>query len=258
MTVTTNLSLTEDLKKKDAFSMVLKLTALEIVYLHYPEKEWLRVYTDGYQVDETNIAGAAVHCKLFFQCATVGVNKSKFDRDTEAISLALQQLMYRLQAFAKVVILVDEKAAIQAVSSNSQPKSKEINNIKEALKHLQAFKKMVIFQWVPSHVGLEGNVIADKLARKGTTLHTKETPSQADSMKKLLNHKIATKYKQEADALAITKKWRDFHKTWAEYKGKPRKKAVANFGLKTGHDSFAAHLKKIGIYVASECTICQT
>ena len=32
---------------------------------------------------------------------------------------------------------------------------------------------------------------------------------------------------------------------------------VANFRLKTGHDCLAAHLRKIGIYESSECTICQ-
>jgi ribonuclease HI len=53
--------------------------------------------------------------------------------------------------------------------SNSQPKSKKINDIKQALKQPQAFKIMVIFQWVPSHVRLYGNEIADKLAKKGTT-----------------------------------------------------------------------------------------
>lgn len=34
--------------------------------------------------------------------------------------------------------------------------------------------------------------------------------------KKLLNHKIAMKYKQEAGKLATTKKWREIHKIWAE------------------------------------------
>jgi len=53
--------------------------------------------------------------------------------EIEAISLVLQQLIYRLQAFEKVFILKDSKAAIQAVSSNSQPKSKKTNNIKEAV-----------------------------------------------------------------------------------------------------------------------------
>jgi ribonuclease HI len=43
----------------------------------------------------------------------------------------------------------------------SQPKSKKINYIKQVLKHLQAFKKIVVFQWVSSHVGLEGNETAN-------------------------------------------------------------------------------------------------
>jgi len=65
------------------------------------------------------------------------------------------------------------------------------------------------------------------------------------------------KFKQEANELAATKKQIDIHKIWAEYKGKPRKEVVANFRLKTGHDRLAAHLRKIGIYESSECTICQ-
>jgi hypothetical protein len=37
MPVTTNPSLTEDLKKKDTSPMVLKLTVLEMTDLHYPQ-----------------------------------------------------------------------------------------------------------------------------------------------------------------------------------------------------------------------------
>jgi hypothetical protein len=86
---------------------------------------------------------------------------------------------------------------------------------------------------VPFHVGLEGNKI----------LHTKETPLQADTLKKCLNCKISVKYKQEAGELAETKKWRHIHKIWAQYKGKPKKKAVANFRLETGHDCLGAHVR---------------
>ena len=38
--------------------------------------------------------------------------------------------------------------------------------------------------------------MADKLAKKGTTLRTIETSSQAVSLKKLLNRKIAMRYKE--------------------------------------------------------------
>jgi hypothetical protein len=52
-------------------------------------------------------------------------------------------------------------------------------------------------------------------------------------------------------------KWRDIHKIWAAYEGKHRKETVANFRLKTGQDCPAAHVRKIGICVSSERTVCQ-
>lgn len=36
------------------------------------------------------------------------------------------------------------------------------------------------------------------------------------------------------------------------YKDKPRREAVANCRLKTGHNCMTAHLRKIGIYQYSE------
>jgi hypothetical protein len=64
---------------------------------------------------------------------------------------------------------------------------------------------------------------------------------------------MATKYKQ----VAATKKWRDIRKIWEEYKYKDNRtnEAVANFRLKTGHNSLTAHLRKIDIYESIECTI---
>jgi hypothetical protein len=54
---------------------------------------------DRSQVGETNTAGAAAHCKLFLPYATGVQNKSNFDGEIEAISLAQQQLLHRLPAF---------------------------------------------------------------------------------------------------------------------------------------------------------------
>jgi len=131
-----------------------------------------------------------------------------------------------------------------------------MNDIKQALIHLQAFKNSHI-PMVSLCCWTRRQSDSRQLAKKGTALHTKETPSQADSLKKLLNRKIATKYKQEANQLATTKKWRGIHIFWAEHKGKPRKEVASNFRLKTGDDCLAAHLRKTGVYESSECTVCQ-
>jgi len=70
--------------------------------------------------------------------------------------------------------------------------------------------------------------MADKLAKKGTTLHSKETSLQADTLKKHLNCNIAMKYNKKQTSW-LQQKWRNIHKIWAEYKGKPMKEVVANF-----------------------------
>jgi len=77
MTVITNSSLTEDLKKQDTSPMVFKLTALEVTDLHYPQEDWFRVYTHGSQADEANTTRVGVHCKLFSKYATAGIKKIK-------------------------------------------------------------------------------------------------------------------------------------------------------------------------------------
>jgi hypothetical protein len=43
--------------------------------------------------------------------------------------------------------------------------------------------------------------------------------------------------------------------TWENNKNKPRKQAVANFRLNTGHDYLAAHLLRIKISNHNYCTI---
>jgi len=45
--------------------------------------------------------------------------------------------------------------------------------------------------------------------------------------------------------------------TWENNKNKPRKQAVANFRLNTGHDCLAAHLHRIKIFSNNYCTICK-
>jgi ribonuclease HI len=60
---------------------------------------------------------------------------------------------------------VNSKSVIQAISSKKIPKTQTVLEIKKALRKLTALKYVMI-QWVPSHVGIHGNEIADLLAKK--------------------------------------------------------------------------------------------
>lgn len=256
-TTATNLSLTEHYKKKDTPPDILRYAALSTMNEKYPEDEWLRVYTDGSHIEETGETGAGVYSKLFAQYAPVGKNRTNFDGELKAIYLALQQLIYRPNQFNKVVLLVDSQAAIHAATSNKQPQTAVLYEIRQALKHLKALNKSVAFQWVPSHIGLEGNEHADELAKKGTTIKTSETTLEVGAMKKLIASRTKIKNKLEAMEQSENKKWHKIRDEWDNYKKKPRREAVAHFRLRTGHDCLAAHLNRMGIVLSAECTICR-
>jgi hypothetical protein len=68
---------------------------------------------------------------------------------------------------------------------------------------------------------------------------------------------IQKKFSQEAIASSNKPQWQNIQSTWENNKNKPRKQAVANFRLNTGHDCLAAHLRRIKIFNHNYYTICK-
>jgi hypothetical protein len=106
------------------------------------------------------------------------------------------------------------------------------------------------FQWIPSHVGIQGNKTADLPAKKGATLLSKRTKLNFKTVKRLIKQKNQEKYLQEAITLSNKTQWQNIKSTWENNKNKPRKQAVALFRLHTGHDCLAAHLHRIKVFTA--------
>jgi hypothetical protein len=88
-------------------------------------------------------------------------------------------------AFKKAVLLVDSKAAIQMIASNKQATTQIVQEARKTLKLLNKPDKTIVLQWIPSHVGIHGNKTADLLAKKGTTLLSKRTALNAETIKRL-------------------------------------------------------------------------
>jgi len=66
------------------------------------------------------------------------------------------------------------------------------------IKLLNKQDKTIVFQWIPSHVGIHGNETADLLAKKGTTLLSKRTTLNFETIKRFIKQKNQEKFFQEA------------------------------------------------------------
>nr|XP_015912089.1 uncharacterized protein LOC107442917 [Parasteatoda tepidariorum] len=132
---------------------------------------------------------------------------SNFDAEIFAISIALENLKNKISYFTKAVILVDSKAAIQAVAINHDSDTQTISEIRDNLIFLENASKIIMFQWIPSHVGINGNGKADQLAKKGTLEPQCNKPIPPDSLKKQFSEKLMTDLKLNQAVKSYGKPW---------------------------------------------------
>ncbi|GFU50119.1 uncharacterized protein LOC103523915 [Nephila pilipes] len=79
-----------------------------------------------------------------------------------------------------------------------------------------------------------------------------------DSLKRCIREKVMLNYNMDLSNKYRDKSWENIANDWKEFSHRPRKKAVANFRLKTRHDCLTEHLKRIGILTNSLYPICKT
>ena len=124
------------MKKNNTPTTALQQLALATINERYPPEEYLRIYIDGSLSKTDGKAGAGIYSEQFSYYISTGSNKTNFDGETTAITKALHQLILRPTAFKKAVLLVDSKAAIQAVASNKQATLQIVNEARKTIKLL--------------------------------------------------------------------------------------------------------------------------
>jgi len=92
---------------------------------------------------------------------------------------------------------------------------------------------------------------------KKRDLTLQQTNSTYETVKRVIKRKTQKKFLQEATASSRETQWHNIKSTCEHNKNKPRRQAVTNFRLKTGHDCLAAHLYRIKISSHNYCTICK-
>ncbi|UYV80433.1 hypothetical protein LAZ67_19000179 [Cordylochernes scorpioides] len=161
-----NDTLNEPTNKQYQNPEYLKQLSLEII--NNIPKNAITIYTDGSR-DELGHTGSGCLIKT-----TNGIEKmnrrnpdfcSVFRSELIAIYEALKSI--RNTNYQDIWILTDSISAIQHLSHTGELRDKVSRNIIGYLQKLSKTSKIHL-QWIPSHVGIEGNEAADVLAKKGT------------------------------------------------------------------------------------------
>lgn len=256
--ITTETSLDEEVcKTTDIPEKLLQIT-LRTINTKYPSNEWLRIYTDGSLTDPQGSAGAGIYCKYFSQYLTLNQGSTVFEAEIQAIATALTHILHNTMNENKIVLLIDSKSAIEAIN-NQQIRTAVIDEIRYIYKSLEAQGRKIVLQWVPSHVGLQGNEQADFLAKQGTSIIRK--PKQHITingrLKQLRKERNKKTYQETKENLS-GKSYENIHQYVKSIKHLPRKTTTALLRLYTGHDCLNEHLNRFGLKTSKFCTICNS
>ena len=114
----------------------------------------------------------------------------------------------------RIAILSDSRSAIDKLSGGPDEQDSDVGlQIWEMLKKCTKAEIPVSFQWIPSHVGLEGNEYADSLAAIGTNLDQKTKPIHVEAAKAWIMRKAKEKTKE-----SYARRWRGVM-VWAQAEG---------------------------------------
>ena len=145
--------------KKNCTTSKLKQDFLSHMTKHSDSKH---IYTDGSK-SEGGVGFGLIHGQNLQYRArgTLPKEASVFSAELHAIQKALSIIEKSIQL--KWTVFSDSQASLQAISHQS-PKHPLVKKIQDTLSKLQIQHKKIVFCKVPSHIGIQGNEAADKVA----------------------------------------------------------------------------------------------
>lgn len=174
--------------KFSAHSTVIKQKTIE--YISNTYTNYLQVYTDGSVNRSRRSSACAFHIpSLELEwCGRLDDLVSSTTAEMYAIVEALRRIA-QLTPQA-VLVLTDSRAALQQLQ-RAQETSKAAMTAKSDTQLLESSGFKILYQWIPAHVGIEGNEKADKLASNAHNLPTSvHVPEDRKRFYQIINEHI--------------------------------------------------------------------
>ena len=156
---------------------------------------YCKIYTDGSKCNERT--AAAFHSPFGTRSFRISDSASIFTAEIQALRSALNFI--RISWMSKFVIFSDSKSALESINIQDSDNSLVMNTLHD-IYELSKKHKVVKFCWIPSHVGIPGNEIADRAAKSALNFATPVLFQVPYTDKyPTIKHYISTCWQQEWD-----------------------------------------------------------
>ena len=249
-------SLSECVTKSDNPSL---LQQLSLKMINEDFENYTQVYTDGSLDSSKGIAGAGVHFQNMNRNIILPLPPSSILKaELVALERALEEIKSQDHLTgSEYVIFTDSKSSLQSLQSY---KPSEYHQHCEAIRNLiSSIPSPIVLQWIPSHVGIQGNEQADQLA-KTASLSGPVSPPVADLP--TLNCTITRKTKQlwldRWNSGGTGRFYYDFHQhpNKCRYSNITRGEQVTLSRIMFGHLPCQSYLHRFNLVDNPQCLLC--
>ena len=158
-----------------------------------------------------------------------------------------------------VVFFTDSLTTLQKLENGTEA-SKDIIEIRKNIDRTMKSHEIRIFmQWIPSHIGIKGNEIADQLAKQGSSLPQPQAPVSYETASRIIKTNLQEEW---LNSWAMGTTGRNVYR----YMSGPRPKDAVNglkrheqsiiFQLRTGHVPLNGYLHRIKPQQSPACPLC--
>ena len=218
-------------------------------------------YTDGSGYGGRFGAGIYQPTRNYRESIPMGEWATVFQAEVLGILKCAEYLNNNSAEGKTIYICTDSQAALGALQK-SHTESSVVWECMRALRRLGESNKIILC-WVPGHTGIQGNEVADELAKAGTLVDPESPPVGIPFAvgKLLIKEKMNKAHLQRWRNLSSCRQAKMIMsesslKLTKELLSMEKEKLRTTIGLLTGHNGLRAHQANLGLGDQRQCRLC--